>query len=196
MEPKFQSSFIPKRPIVGSAPGPVSVIRTTNLFSVLATVIFILAIGASGGLYIYKNVLSGQIGEADKNLASARAAFQPEKIQELADINGKLLASNALLGRHMVVSRLLSLFQTLTVKRMRFTSLTYTAGKDTPPTVSIIGEAATYNALAQQEAIFRENEFIKDPQFSNFELSESGNVSVKFFASIDLALVLYKNMSQ
>ena len=105
MEPKFQSSFIPKKPI-GSSGGTssASIIRSTNIFSVMATVIFLATVGASVGLFVYKNILTDQITQADKDITANRAAFQPEKIQQLVDANARITASGSLLEKHVVVS--------------------------------------------------------------------------------------------
>ena len=50
----------------------------------------------------------------------------------------------------------------------------------------------TYNALAQQEAIFKENEFFINPEFMNFNLTENGMVGVDFASKIDPSLISYK----
>ncbi len=78
--------------------GPsIAVTRSTSIFSIIAVILFLLAIATSGGLYLYKNVLNGQISDDDKSLNDARAAFQPEKIQELVDANARIMAAKTLL---------------------------------------------------------------------------------------------------
>ncbi len=89
------------------------------------------------------------------------------------------------------------MLQNLTVKKIRFTDVEYTgATKDNPPALIAEGEAATYNALAEQQDIFAKNEFLKNPQFSNFNLNENGNVVMKFSATIVPSAVSYKNLVQ
>jgi len=192
MEPKFQTSFIPKKPIISEPGSRVAVSHSINIFSAIATIIFVLTILTSGGVFIYKNILESQILLSDKSLNAAREAFHPEKIQELIDADSRIMATKRLLEKHVAVSELLTLLQSLTVKRMRFTSLSYINKNTGLPTLSIDGEAATYNALAEQKDIFGQNEFIKNPQFSNFSLMDNGAVSVKFFTTLDPKLVSYK----
>jgi|SRR3989338_301759 len=194
MEPKFQSSFIPKKPIITGSVAQSVHVHSVNIFSLLATVIFVITILVAGGGFIYKNVLIGQIATADKNLAAAREAFQPEKIQELIDANAKIMVTKELLEKHVVVSELLAVFQELTVKKMRFSSLVYTSKTEGLPALSIDGETSTYNAMANQQDIFSKNEFLKEPKFSDFALGENGTILVKFFTKVDPRLVSYKKM--
>ena len=191
MEPKFQTSFIPKKPIgLGTGSG-ISVIRSTNIFSVVATVLFLVTILTSGGLFFYKNLLTNQIKEADKNIISARDAFEPEKIKELVDVNTRIVSAKKLLSSHVVVSKLFILMENLTIKKMRFTEFNY-VNKDNSHTLSITGEVQTYNALAEQQDIFLKNDFIKNPVFSNFNLGDNGYILVNFSAQIDSGLISYK----
>ena len=193
MEPKFQTSFIPKRPIGSSQSSGNDTIRSTNIFSVVATIVFIVTILVSIGLFFYKNILTNQIADADKSIVAARADFEPEKIQELIDANARIASVKDLLENHIVVSKVLVLMQDLTVRKMRFTELDY-VNKNNDPTINITGEVQTYNALAEQQDVFLNNEFMKDPVFSDFNLGDNGYLSVKFSSRLDPSLVSYKKM--
>ena len=74
---------------------------------------------------------------------------------------------------------------------MRFTELNYT-NKDSNPTITVMGEIQTYNALAEQQNIFLKNDFIKEPAFSDFNLGDNGYILVNFSAKIDSNLISYK----
>jgi hypothetical protein len=193
MEPKFQTSFIPKKPIGVTQDSGINVIRNTNVFSVVATVIFVVTALTSLGLFFYKNVLTNQIKQADANIMSARAAFEPEKIQELVDINTRIISAKKLLENHTIVSRVLTLMEELTAKKMRFTEFNY-ADKNNDLTISISGEIQTYNALAEQQNTFLKNEFIKNPIFTNFTLGDNGYIFFNFSAKIDPSLVSYSKI--
>lgn len=191
MEPKFQTSFIPKKPILTTKGSGVSIVHETNIFSVAATVMFIAAILTSGGLFVYKNLLTNQIAEADKSILEAQTALKPETIRDLVDANSRITASKSLLEKHVVVSKLLQLLETLTLKKMRFNTFSY-SNRNNVPTIFMQGEVQTYNALAQQQNVFSSNEFIKDPHFSNFNLSDNGYIVVNFTATLDPMLTSYK----
>jgi hypothetical protein len=191
MEPKFQTSFIPKKPIVTGQNTGVSMVHETNIFSIVATILFIVTLLSAGGLFAYKSVLTKQITVADDAILQAQSDLQTDTIKELVDANSRIMASKNILDKHVVVSKILALLNQLTVKRMRYSSLSY-ENKNNLPTVAMEAEVQTYNALAEQQVIFSENEFVKSPQFSDFNLSDNGNVLVNFVATIDPMLISYK----
>jgi len=83
MEPKFQTSFIPKKPIISEPGSRVAVSHSINIFSAIATIVFALTILTSGGVFIYKNILESQILLSDKSLNAAREAFIQRKYRSL-----------------------------------------------------------------------------------------------------------------
>ena len=192
MEPRFQTSFIPKKPIGSPDGSGVKIVHSTNLFSVIATVIFIITVLMAGGLYFYKNILANQIKESEKKLAEAQDAYALSSIKELLDVSARITSANSLLNKHVAVSKVLVLIGDLTVRKLRFTDLTYTI-KNNIPTVAISGEVQTYNALAEQQDKFLKNEFIKNPTFSNFNLGDNGYIIVDFSTNIDPNFVSYKS---
>src|ERR1700733_5299095 len=177
MEPKFQTSFIPKSPVTTQTNMPAPVSRGHNIFSVLATIIFVLTLVAGGAAFAYQDILTGQIATDSSNLDAARASFQPATIQQLVDANSRIVAVKSLLAGHVALSSLLALLQNLTVQKVQFNNLLYTGPTaDAGPSLSMNATAATYNALAQQEAVFSANQFIQNPQFSNFNLGVNGTI--------------------
>lgn len=193
MEPKFNTSFIPKKPIVADSGLVSRAPEANNIFNTIATAIFILTLFATGAVFLYKNILIRQVSEADTALNEARSAFETEKIQSLLDLNARISSAKNLLEKHVVVSEVLGLLQSLTVKRMRFASFKY-SNSDGLPTLSLKGEVQTYNALAEQSRIFSGSEFIKNQKFSDFSLGENGNIGVTFFGTLDPQLTSYKEV--
>lgn len=193
MQPTFQTSFIPKKPIVTDANSGSSsgVVRETNVLSLVATIVFVVTLLVSGGIFGYKIILHKQIAQADADINTARSAFQVDKIKELIDANDRIMSSKVLLERHVTLSKLLYLFQDLTVKRLRLLKLTY-SNKAGVPTVSVQAEALSYNALADQSNIFAQSDYLKNNQFFNFILGENGNVKVDFVSAVDTSLISYK----
>ena len=194
MEPRFNTSFIPKKPVVetASTSGSKSV-EQKNIFSIISSTLFVITILAYGGLFAYKIILNNQIKKADSEINDARAAFDTTKIQDLINANSRIVSTKNLLEKHVVVSELLNLLQSLTVKRVRYGTLKYT-NIDGLPTVSMTTEAQSYNALAQQLDAFSKSEFVKTPQVSDYNLGDNGNITVKFFANLEPSLVSYKKV--
>ncbi len=192
MEPRFQTSFIPKKPVVSNQAVTVPVIRTTNVFSLVANVFLTVSILFGGGLFFYKYTLENQILEADAELNAAREAFQLDKIQELIDVNARMSAINGLLDKHVAVSKFLVFMQNSTIKNVRFDELSY-KHENNLVNVTMKAEGRSYNALAFQGDIFSKSEFIENPYFSGFTPMENGLISASFSSDINVNLVSYKN---
>lgn len=193
MEPKFQNSFIPKKTMGLTQNTGVSVKHPANIFSVIAGIIFVIALLFSGGLFVYGKLLTNQIKDTEEKILAARGAYEPEKIKELIDIDKKMSSSINLLRNHVAVSEILFLLEDLTLKKMRFTSFDYTRNNN-KPTIDIAGDIQTYNALARQQESFASTEFIRNPTFTDFNLGDNGYISVKFSADIDQSLISYKRI--
>lgn len=201
MDPKFQSSFIPKKPLSvsggpsASAPGGYAKVPDGNIFSVVATIIFILTLLAAGGLFGYKYILNRQLASVEQQVTAARDAFQPQTILELVGVSARIMSAKNLLEKHVMLSSLFNLLQSLAVKKVQFGLFTYQNTANSP-TVTIDMQAQSYNALSEQSAIFHQNSFLQNPTFSDFDLADNGNVTVKFAAQIDPKLLSYAQSVQ
>ena len=194
MDPKFQNSFIPKNPVVVSPGQRLSKTYTINIFASIAGVVFVITLLASGVLFAYQRILTNQIASLDGQLVDARAAFQPEKIQELIDANSRVVTAKNLLKKHVVVSEILNLLQSLTVKRLRIDAFTYENRDSGGPTLAMTVETPTYNTLALQQDIFRQSTSVIDPTFSDFTLGDNGIIKSKFFGKIIPVLTSYETV--
>ncbi len=197
MDPKFQTSFIPQKSAVANsatipAPSSVYMTKTINIFNVIATVVFVVTILASGGLFAYKTYLTSQVAQASTSLTAARSSFDFSTIQNLINVSSRIAFTKQLLNNHVAVSGLFGLLQSLTVQKVAFSNLAYSK-KGGELNVTMTGEAQGYDALAYQANVFTQNAFIQNPVFSNFDLNQDGNVTFTFNATIDPTLVSYKS---
>jgi hypothetical protein len=191
MEPKFQTSFIPKRPMDGSsASSPLPPIRSTGIIAKFANFIFVITLLVYGGLFGYKYLLNNQIKQADADLVASRAAFEPDTIKSLIDASTRIMSVKKLITNHVVVSELFNELQGMTVRKVRFSNFSYSM-KGNDLVVNMDGEALGYNALASQGLVFSESPFIAEPVFSDFSLGETGTVMFKFQAVVNPNLVTY-----
>jgi hypothetical protein len=196
MDPKFQTSFIPKKPLIDtSKPSAARREEAGNIFNVIAGVIFVFTLLALGGLYGYKFFLNKQIETEGSKIAEARAEFGVDKIQEIISKNSRLSITKDLLEKHVLLSNLISLFQTDTLTKTRFSNFQYTSspeGKESKIQISI--EDRSYNALASQEEIFEKNISLKNVNFANFALLPNGYVGAQVTAEISPDLISYKSL--
>lgn len=193
MDPKFQTSFIPKKPIVAntSASASISSYSSGNIINFFSSALFITLLIVMGGLFGYKKFLTTQIANADVELTNAKEALQPNTINQLINASSRINAIKKLLNSHIAVTQLFSLLQSLTLKTVRLSNFSYkTEGAHF--TVSSNVEAQSYNSLYLQSEVFLKNSFIKNPVFSDFDVTESGTIQAKFTAEIDPTVLSYR----
>jgi hypothetical protein len=193
MEPNFQTSFIPKKPIVKEraiSPSPVGILFIISIFILFAVLL------TTGGLYFYKTVLAKNIADMNTQLGLAQDRFEPSKITELQVLDKRLRASTEILGNHIAITPIFSALQQITMKTVRFTKFSYDMGNDKNADVDIqmSGIAIGYRSVALQSDLFAENKNFINPIFSNLTLDDSGNVLFDLDFSVDPSFVNYKQM--
>ena len=191
MEPNFQTSFIPKKPIVKEravAARPVGILLLASIF-----ILFVVLL-ATGGLYFYKGVVAKNIADMENTLVLAKNRFEPSKITELQTLDKRLRASTEILSKHITVTPVFTALNDLTMKTVRYTKFSYDLGTDKNSTVNIkiSGQAIGYRSIALQSDLLGTNKSFIDPVFSNLTLDNSGNVLFDLEFSVDPDFVNYK----
>jgi|ERR1035437_4189173 hypothetical protein len=194
MEPQFQTSFIPKK-LTDSGIKMINAKEPIGLFPILTTVIVIATILASGALFFYQQMLRGQIIQVEKNIVSAKQAFQPDTIKQLVSVSSQISSTEKLLNSHILTNQIFNILQNLTVRKIAFTDFTYT-NKNGSPSIVMSGESQSYNALVKQYDIFDQSGLVKNSEFSDFTLSTDGNISFKLSANIDPSVISYQKVVQ
>lgn len=191
MEQNFQTSFIPKKPIVQERSNTS---RPVGLFLILAIFIFLTMAASAGGIYFYKNIVSKNIVEMEKNLNLAKNRFEPSKITQLQVLDKRLKASQEILAKHVAVSPIFEALSEITMKSVRYTKFGYDLGtsKEAKVLVKLNGQAARYSSIALQSDLFKKNKNLIDPVFSNLALDEKGNVLFDLEFFVDPHFVEYK----
>ena len=189
MENKFQTSFIPKTPLVadqhaGSSHSSMSFLTLASL------IVFVLSILGAICTFGWTKILLKQQAEDQATLKSTREAFDPALIQELKAVNNRIDAAKALLASHTAVSGLFDIIQALTLQSVRFKQFTYEYNtKGIKLTMS--GEATSFTAIALQSDVFGKNQMIKNPILSNLTLGNNGSVTFDFSGTVDPSILAY-----
>ena len=196
MEPNFQTSFIPKKPIVEER--AVSA-RPIGFFTVVSIFILFTVILATGGLYLYKANLVKNIAKMENDLNLAKNRFEPSKITELQLLDKRLRASSEILSRHIAITPVFQALQDITMKTVRYTKFSYDFGdvkdaKNARVIIKLSGQAVGYRSVALQSDLFAKNKNLIDPVFSNLALDDKGNVLFDLEFLVDPALVDYRQM--
>ena len=191
MEQNFQTSFIPKKPMI---PESVTVARPVSILLIISLFILFTVLIATGGLYLYKGSINKSIITMQDSLQKAQARFEPSAISKLQVLDKRLDASSQILGNHLSITPIFSALEALTMKSVRYTNFSYDLGTDKNPTVNVkmSGIAIGYRSVALQSDLFAQNKNIIDPVFSNLTLDNSGNVIFDLEFSVDPAFVNYK----
>jgi len=191
MEQNFQTSFIPKKPILREeavASRPVSIFLVISLF------IFFTTLLAIGGLYFYKTMVAKKILDLENTLNLAKNRFEPSKITELQVLDKRLMAASEILSKHVTVLPIFKALEQLTMKTVRFTKFDYSLGTEERATINVkmSGVAIGYRSIALQSDLFAKNKNLIDPIFSNLTLDNNGNVVFDLEFSVEPNFVNYQ----
>ncbi|MDD5721135.1 MAG: hypothetical protein PHT16_01655 [Candidatus Pacebacteria bacterium] len=192
MEQNFQTSFIPKKPIIkeNTAYGG----RSIGVFFIISLFIFFAVLIVTGGLYFYKGILVKKIANMENTLNLAKNRFEPAKITELQTFDKRLIYSSEILAKHITVVPIFNALEQLTMKSVRYTNFSYNmeSGDKNTINVKMSGVAIGYRSIALQYDLFAKNKNLIDPIFSNLTLDNSGNVLFDLQFSVDPSFVNYK----
>jgi hypothetical protein len=193
MDQNFQTSFIPKKPIVEER---VVSTRPINIFSVVGVLLLFAMIVSTGALYFYKLSLIKNISQMASDLELAKNRFEPARITQLNVLDKKLRASNQILSKHIAVSPIFEALEAVTLPTVRYTKFSYALAvpPETAVNIKMTGVAVGYKSIALQSDIFTKNKSIIDPVFSNLVLDNHGNVVFDLNFSIDPNMVNYKQV--
>ena len=191
MESSFQTSFIPKKPIIEKR---VASGQSVGFFTVIAIFILFTVLLASLGLFFYKTVLIKSIAKMENDLNLAKNRFEPAKIKELQVLDKRINSSNEILAQHIAVTPIFQALQLLTMKTVRYTKFNYSLGdgKDPKIIVKMSGQALGYSSVALQSDLFAKNQNLIDPVFSNLSLDDKGNILFDLEFLVDPSFVDYK----
>lgn len=193
MEQNFQTSFIPKKPMLKES---IVSTRSVSIFLIISLFILFTVLLATGGLYFYKGIITKKIVDLESTLNLAKNRFEPSKITELQLLDKRLRASSEILSEHSTVTPIFDALEQITMKSIRFTKFDYNLGTNEKAAISvkISGVAIGYRSIALQSDLFAKNKNLIDPFFSNLRLDNSGNVIFDLEFSVDPSFVNYKQM--
>ena len=193
MEQNFQTSFIPKKPMIEER---TVASRPISFLTVVSVVIFFTVIIATGALYFYDKVLAKNITKMENDLNLAKNRFEPSKIIQLQVLDKRLRASSEILSKHIAISPIFEALQSITLKTVSYTKFSYDFddSKNAKIKVKMNGIAIGYRSVAFQSDLFAKNKYLIDPVFSNLLLDDKGNVLFDLEFSVDPTFVDYKKM--
>lgn len=191
MEPKFQSSFIPKGPLATTGTvTKTSRVSGRSVLGTLAVIIFTLVVLASLGVFGYEWYLKSSIKKMGEDLVGARTSLEPEVIEKISSLDERIVSTKRLLDSHIILTPLFEFLENSTVRTVRFTNFDYNS-VDGVLSLSMSGEARGYSALALQSEILNASPYLKDVVFADLSLNSQGMVNFSFKAKLDPSIISF-----
>ncbi len=161
-----------------------------NMFMVLSLIALGIAVVLSGAVFAYAHYLEGVSVAKGEQIQQEQQSVSPDTVQGFLRLSNRLKAASTVLNNHVTISRFLDVIEALTLKDVRFASLSVTTAPDGTADVKMTGNAKTFNALAAQSAAFAEDPRIKQAIFSGISADEQGVVGFSVSAKLDAKLTL------
>jgi hypothetical protein len=191
MESNLQPSFIPKKPM--SQPG-VRAPHKVSFFSLITTIVFITALLIAGGVFGYKKVLSSSLTKKGAELDTELKKFDRTLIDDLTHLDARLNTSVELINKHLSVSAFFKTLGDVTLKAVRYSSFSFTAGVNEKPKIVMDGQAQNFAAVALQAQEFTKKEnakYFQNVVITDPNLDTKGNVTFSFSGFIDTKSLSY-----
>ncbi len=208
METRFQTSFIPKKPMsvggIGGAAGNSFTAphknNVTSIFMTFAVIVFILSLLSIGGVYAYKQYLQNSLATYKQQLTDREQQFNISLIEDLKAANIKIDLASQLLRNHLAMSGIFEILGHLTIANVRFLSLDLTAPSKQSDgvKVSMTGYGTNLSAVAFQSDVLSQLELyglrkiVKNPILSDPQLDANGTVGFGFSATVDPSSLSYE----
>ena len=202
METKFQTSFIPKKPLNQTGSDAPVKQQNTSILLLIGIFAFVISILAAGGSYGWQVYLSSQQSQYQQSLVSLENNFKIDQIILLKQTAAKIDLANQILSNHIALSQIFAAISQLTASNVRFTDLDVEAPMDKTKGMSITmnGYAPSYDALAFQsdELGHLEDLGLRDivinPVISNPLQNQNSTISFQLSADVATTSMLYRNM--
>lgn len=194
MENSFQTSFIPKKPIISNTTSSGGG-KTTSISMVVSVFILVVMLLAFGGLYVYKNFYLLKNKETlSANLFKIRDSFNKDTITELEIFDKRTSIAKQILDGHVVLSPLFEKINELTLSSIQYTKFEHKISNDLF-IVNMSGIARDYKSIAIQADIFNadKGQAFKDVIFSNLTKDKNNFVTFDVEFSVDPSLLSYSN---
>lgn len=158
------------------------------MFLIVSFIIAGVAILMAVGVFAYSHFLESEANQKADELHQAEQAVDQDTVEGFLRLKNRLTYGQNLLDSHVALSQFLGVFENLTLKDVRFTTMTVTVLPDHSADLKLTGVAKDFNALAAQSAAFATEKRIKQAIFSGINSNKDG-VTFSVGAKIDSRLV-------
>jgi hypothetical protein len=201
METKFQTSFIPKKPLV-TDPTKSVVVHSGGSISIMMIISIILFIASLGGA-VFSVVWIGVLNKAQESykqqLSESEKRFNISLIGDLKKFSTKIDISKELFKNHLSVSEIFPIIDELTIETVKFDTFEFAESDKSADSIEITmhGVAKNYNSIAFQSDVFGasekfgKNKIIKNPVVADLSEEENGEINFTFSGLLSSKDILY-----
>ncbi len=201
METKFQTSFIPKKPLISPnvmmqrAPR-----RLVSLFLMFAVIVFIISLAGLGGAYLWKGYLTSSQVNFKQQLADREKLFDINLITQLKQANVQIDTAKQILNNHVAMSQVFDIISNFTIVSSRFLSMDIAAptAQSSGVKISMKGYGKDLSSVAFQSDVLGKLEdiglrdIVKNPILSDPTKDKDGKVTFGFSATFEPSGLSYK----
>jgi hypothetical protein len=191
MEPKFTTSFIPKKQVAVSAKGLPSFGSGFNFTTLLSSVILVAVVLFAAGLFLYRLTVEKRIEEQFITLQRVKESFDPNFLSQATRLNKRIVSSVKILDSHLAPSAMFDLLEEFSLQTISFKTFEFADDIEGKVIVKGDGEGDSFASVVLQSDEFGKSGYMRDVLFSNLQPNAVGNVNFSFEATIDPQLVLY-----
>lgn len=195
---KFETSFIPKQPLVGGFVEADIPHNKMGFLMFLSILLLVSMIVVTGGLYLYKNFMINKVASLEESMGIAKESFEPESISEMQLFDKRMNVSTQILSTHTVFSPVFTLLSELTIPSIQFTKFLIEPSSDGKNvSVRMSGLAQDYKSIALQSQVYNgpKGKYFKDVVFLNLVLQNDkinkGYVGFDVTFNVDPTLLSY-----
>lgn len=193
MDGKFQTSFIPKKPVVSAERTKGS---SMSLFMIVSIFLFVVSLVCAGLVFAGKKYLSDQLAKDEEKFKKAQEIFDPLTVDTLVKLNNRIESAKKILSKHIAILPIFDYLESKTLKNVRFKTVNVLFLENGTASLDMKGEAKNFSAVALQSDVFAESKELKNPIISDIDLSLVGGVTFSFKTEVDPSVVLYRNARQ
>lgn len=203
METKFQTSFIPKKPIIQQETTHVAH-SSTSIVMVIGVICLLASLAAAAFTFVAKGYLTKTQDQYKIDLTKNEERLNDPLIEDLRRANAKIDLAKQLIKNHAAVSKTLDIIAALTAERVYFTSFDLLAPEpgrgDDSYRIAMKGIADSFNSIAFQSDVFGRstkfgtNKTLKNPILSDLTTDNNGDVNFNFTAQIPSTEISYEKI--
>jgi len=208
MEPKFNTSFIPKKSLQADVGGPGSTTTTSpgNKYVKRRTVrgpgyfltllIFVLAVVASFSIYGYTVIVERNIDDRIAQINEMQKGFDPSEIERLAREGLRMKNAERLLSSHVTVTELFDLLEAITLKNVRYDNFEYSGALGSTPGLDLSGSSQNFQSIAVQTEQYRINQSLNNPVVTELKRLTDGSAVFDVQMTVNPRLVSFPTALQ